>query len=682
MIALGSGTNTPLSTVNRVGFRMRMWRNAKIRTKVVAGLLVAVTGLVCFATVLIVDNQRQATESARVGTLAGLSVTIGDLLHETQRERGRTAQFTSSKGTAFGAELKAQQASTDTRLAGFAAFVGGHSAELPAVVRASLADLRRSLAGLADLRSQAAALHVPGPIIAGYTAINRALLGSIAVAVRQNRNPAIGIRLQAYLALLSAKEDTGLERAQLATVFTTGGFAPGQQATVISLIASQRAYLTVFERAASAEVLQRWSQLQASDVFAKVADLEKTALDKAATGGFGVAAGDWFKIVTDKINLYKELEDYQSGAIRTLAASATHDANRTALLVILLAAVLLALAVAMAVLVVTSITRPLRQVAAVAESMAVGDVSPSVDYESRDEPGRLADSFRQLAGYMRESAELVAALAHGDLTRTVRPRGDRDLLGNAMRDTVVRLNSTVTQIHTCGVDLSHSTKRLLDGNAVLLANSHGTATKADALSAASEEMIASITEISRNTNHAASVAVDAVSTAHRAGEVIATLADASDGINSVVGLIQTIASQTNLLALNATIEAARAGDAGKGFGVVAEEVKQLAQQTAQATTAITSHVESIQTGSAAAATAVSQIAEIVQQVNDIATTIASAVDEQTATTAEISRSVTAVADAAGTTTTVTAESAESARALAETATTLHGLVAQFTLQRT
>jgi len=660
---------------------MRLWRNAKIRTKVVSGLLVATAGLACFATVVIVDNQRLATESSGVATLAGLSVKIGDLLHETQRERGRTAQFTSSKGTAFGPELTAQQAVTDTRLAGLDAFINDHTSNSPAVVQASLIDLRRSLTGLTELRSKAAALQPPGPIIAGYTAINHALLGSIAVAVGQNRNPAIGVRLQAYLALLSAKEDTGLERAQLATVFTADGFAPGQQALVISLLASQRAYLTVFERAASPEVLARWSADQASEVFSKVAALEQTALDKAATGGFGVNAGDWFKIATDKITLYKQLEDFQAGTIQRLADAATSAARRTAIVVIVLTGVLLALTLGMTILVVTSITRPLRRVAAVAENLAGGDVSQTVDYESGDELGQLASSFRRLAAYMRESADLVAALAHGDLTRSVRPRGDHDLLGNAMRDTVARLNSTVSQIHGCGVELSHSAQQLLDGNAVLIENSHGTAAKADSVSAASEEMIASITEISRNTNQAATVAVGAVATAARAGAVIATLSEASNEINSVVGLIQTIASQTNLLALNATIEAARAGDAGKGFGVVAEEVKQLAQQTAQATTAITSHVASIQAGSAAADAAVTQIAEIVQQVNDIATTIASAVDEQTATTAEISRSVTAVADAAGMTTKVTGESAESARALADTAATLHGLVAEFTLQR-
>jgi methyl-accepting chemotaxis protein len=611
--------------------------------------------------------------------LTELSVKIGNLLHETQRERGRTAQFTSSKGTAFGAELRAQQAATDTRVAELNTFISANAGGAPSAVRTAVGAVRTSLDGLTGLRSQTAALQPPGPIIAGYTAMNRVLLGSIAVAVGQNRNPTIGIRLQAYLALLSAKEDTGLERAQLTTVFISDRFAPGQQATVVSLIASQRAYLTVFERAASPDVLQRWSDTQASDTFKKVAALEKTALDHATTGGFGVTAADWFNAATSKINLYKELEDYQTAGIQTTATADARDASRTATLAVVMTGILLALTLAAAILAVISITRPLRQVTTVAEHLATGDVSHVVDYESRDELGHLADSFRRLARNLRESADLAAALAGGDLTRTVQPHGERDLLGNAMRDTVGRLNSIVSQISACGAQLSQSADHLVHGNAVLVENSHNTSARADSVSAASEQMIASIAEISRGTNHAASVAVDAVATAVRAGEVIDTLSAASQEINSVVALIQTIASQTNLLALNATIEAARAGDAGKGFGVVAEEVKQLAQQTAQATASITHHVESIQAGATAAAAAVAQIAEIVQQVNDIATTIASAVDEQTATTSEISRSVTAVADAAGTTTKITADSAESTRTLAATATTLHELVAQFTV---
>ena len=659
---------------------MRAWRNARVRTKVAAGLLVATIGLVCFAASLVIGKNRDADASAQVVTSASASVKIGDLLHEMQRERGRTAQFLSSHGTRFRDELAAQRHTTDDQLARYRAFVAADAAVLPAPLLAAVATAGTSLAGLADLRSQASALQGSAQkIIAGYTDINRTLLDTIATAAGGNRDPSIGVRLQAYLALLSAKEATGQERAQMSAVFTADRFADGQFATVVSLIASQQAYLTVFARAAAPDVRQRWSAVRSSQDFAQVAAFEKTAFARAATGGFGVDPGTWFDAATRKIDLYKGLEDYQAGVILT-AARATHAAaGRAATTVLLIALALVLVTVVIAFAVIVSITRPLRDIAGVARNMAAGDISRQVTYRSRDELGQLADSFRQLAGYVRDSVDVATAVAGGDLTCEVPSRGENDLLGNAMRATVERLGAMVGHIHGSGLHLSTSARQLTDANTALVANADETMAKATAVSAASEQMTTSIDEISRSTSQAADVAQTAVTAAGDATLVISTLAAASGEIGEVVELIQAIATQTNLLALNATIEAARAGDAGKGFAVVAGEVKRLAQQTAAATTTITRRTESIQDGATAAARSVDQISEIVGRISAIAATIAGAVEEQAVTTSEISRSVAAVAGGAAATTQVITRSAGSAQALADMATTLEDLVAQFTL---
>jgi len=122
-------------------------------------------------------------------------------------------------------------------------------------------------------------------------------------------------------------------------------------------------------------------------------------------------------------------------------------------------------------------------------------------------------------------------------------------------------------------------------------------------------------------------------------ESVAKLGASSQEIGDVVKAITSIAEQTNLLALNATIEAARAGEAGKGFAVVASEVQELAQETARATEDISKRVEAIQADTAGAVEAISQITSVIAEINDFQATIAAAVEEQTATTNEMSRSV-------------------------------------------
>ena len=192
-------------------------------------------------------------------------------------------------------------------------------------------------------------------------------------------------------------------------------------------------------------------------------------------------------------------------------------------------------------------------------------------------------------------------------------------------------------------------------------NADATATQANIVSAASEEvslnvsvvatgseeMLASIREISKSANESARVAKNAVSVAELTNQTISKLGLSSVEIGKVIKVITSIAQQTNLLALNATIEAARAGEAGKGFAVVANEVKELAKETAKATEEIGQKIEAIQADTKGAVQAISEISAIINQINDISNTIASAVEEQTATTNEIGRNIAEAAKGAG-----------------------------------
>ncbi len=160
-----------------------------------------------------------------------------------------------------------------------------------------------------------------------------------------------------------------------------------------------------------------------------------------------------------------------------------------------------------------------------------------------------------------------------------------------------------------------------------------------AVSVAAEQMRVAIAEIARSAADAASVAANAVDIAGTTQARVQTLGESSAEIGAVIATINGIAEQTNLLALNAAIEAARAGEAGKGFAVVASEVKELARNTARATDDIADKLEAIRTESLAAVEAIGRISTVIATINDLQSSIASAVEEQSVTTNEIGRVV-------------------------------------------
>jgi methyl-accepting chemotaxis protein len=156
---------------------------------------------------------------------------------------------------------------------------------------------------------------------------------------------------------------------------------------------------------------------------------------------------------------------------------------------------------------------------------------------------------------------------------------------------------------------------------------------------ATDELSASITEISRQIGQTSDVVLTAVNNAKAMSDRFAGLVRAAQMIGEVVKLIQQIAAQTNLLALNATIEAARAGDAGRGFAVVASEVKSLALQTANATNEIAGQIQSVQSSTTEAVETIRSIEECVGQINLYASGIAASVEQQAKATQEISHNV-------------------------------------------
>ncbi|MGA2129687.1 MAG: methyl-accepting chemotaxis protein [Xanthobacteraceae bacterium] len=172
----------------------------------------------------------------------------------------------------------------------------------------------------------------------------------------------------------------------------------------------------------------------------------------------------------------------------------------------------------------------------------------------------------------------------------------------------------------------------------------GAADNAQAVAAATEQLGASIREISTRAQRASVIVAEAAEGAKTTDRDVAGLSEAAQRIGAVVELIRSIAEQTNLLALNATIEAARAGEAGRGFAVVASEVKTLATQTAKATQDIAHQIGAVQSSTSTAVGSIRRIATRVDEIHGLTSSIAAAVEQQEAATREISRNVAQAAD--------------------------------------
>jgi len=163
-----------------------------------------------------------------------------------------------------------------------------------------------------------------------------------------------------------------------------------------------------------------------------------------------------------------------------------------------------------------------------------------------------------------------------------------------------------------------------------------TSSNMQAVASGAEELAASVSEISRQASDALNISLQAVQQANETSAIVSGLAIAAQKIGDVVKLINNIAEQTNLLALNATIEAARAGEAGRGFAVVASEVKSLATQTAKATDEISAQIAEVQGTTTSAVNVIEAITQTISRINEISAAIAASVEEQASVTQSIS----------------------------------------------
>jgi methyl-accepting chemotaxis protein len=259
-----------------------------------------------------------------------------------------------------------------------------------------------------------------------------------------------------------------------------------------------------------------------------------------------------------------------------------------------------------------------------------------------DEIGMMAKSVEFFRQRLIENRKMEAAAAEANEEKARRAKKIEDMTNDFDRESTQLVTSVAegaTELKSVASSMSQIAERTEDMSTTVAAAAEEASSNVETVASATEEINASLAEIASQVSRATEVAQTAVSTASQTSGVINGLREQSDSIGEVVKMITDIAEQTNLLALNATIEAARAGEAGKGFAVVASEVKNLATQTAKATEQISAQIDSVRGESANAVDAIDRISAVIRQIDEITTAIAAAVEEQAAATREIARNV-------------------------------------------
>ena len=353
----------------------------------------------------------------------------------------------------------------------------------------------------------------------------------------------------------------------------------------------------------------------------------------------------------------------------------------TTILAALVAVAFLA-AFALAAIISRAITRPVVLLARDAEALANGDLTVHVACGGRDEIGQLADSFRDMAEKLRSTISQIA-------------RTSEQVAASS-----AELHSTAEQISTGAEEVAFQTSSVAIASEEMAATSgtiaHNCKMAAETSNRASETVRCGVAVVRQTIDGMERISAQVKA----AAQTVVTLGARSDQIGAIIGTIEDIADQTNLLALNAAIEAARAGEQGRGFAVVADEVRALAERTTRATREIGEMIKTIQSETVGAVSAMEEgvnevargtnssmesgdaLQQILDQINDVAmqvNQIATAAEQQTATTNEITNNIQQITQVVFSTSKGASETASASNDLSRESEQLQLLVGQFRL---